>query len=404
MYKILLTITFFISFYALSAQNRFNELINEGDKLFNSGNYETARNKYNAASTHDPSRSKEADLKIQKINKAIAERDKAKAGQIKVKSEEAARNNARAEAESERVKKEVANKYAKEATRQKQKEERAANNISIAQKLATQDATLALRILHTTLKQNPNNPAVSKAFADIFRNNEFYSAEYGTANGFMTNVALSSDGKFMAASASDKIVRLWKVGNPSSLIELKGHTDTVNCLAFSPNNDCLITGSNDNLIKIWELNGKERKTISGQGAAVKQIGFVKNGQEIVSFSGNRVVKFWNINGVELRQVKGKEIFGELMGKADTFKVTNSTFNGTDTKEKKGSLKELLTTGGTGYHLSTFKGKKIEKTYEYEKDFSKKRNREGDSTRALAFFEDFAFDENADLAVTGSRRT
>jgi WD40 repeat protein len=47
-------------------------------------------------------------------------------------------------------------------------------------------------------------------------------------------------------------VRLWAAGG-KHLATLKGHTSTVNTVAFGPDGKVLATGSNDGTIKLWNL-------------------------------------------------------------------------------------------------------------------------------------------------------
>ena len=57
----------------------------------------------------------------------------------------------------------------------------------------------------------------------------------------------------------DTIIR-WNSEGKIDLV-IKGHSDTVSCLCIL--NDQLISGSYDNTIKIWDVNGNCKITLEG---------------------------------------------------------------------------------------------------------------------------------------------
>jgi len=73
----------------------------------------------------------------------------------------------------------------------------------------------------------------------------------------VTTVAISADGRYVAAGSLDKSVRVWDATN-GQLVErlegLDGHKDSVYSVAFAPNGRDLVSGSLDKTIKMWELS------------------------------------------------------------------------------------------------------------------------------------------------------
>jgi WD40 repeat protein len=57
----------------------------------------------------------------------------------------------------------------------------------------------------------------------------------------------------LASGSSDKTIRLWRVRDGLLLNELKGHTYSVDSLAFSPDGTVLASGSSDGTIGLWQV-------------------------------------------------------------------------------------------------------------------------------------------------------
>ncbi len=67
------------------------------------------------------------------------------------------------------------------------------------------------------------------------------------------SVALSPDGKLLAAGGVDCIARLWSVDEKKLVVELKGHTAWVLGTSFSADGKFLVTSSSDRTAQVWEV-------------------------------------------------------------------------------------------------------------------------------------------------------
>ncbi|KAJ7201159.1 hypothetical protein GGX14DRAFT_465982 [Mycena pura] len=75
---------------------------------------------------------------------------------------------------------------------------------------------------------------------------------------------------------------------------MKGHTDWVNTIAFSPGGDLVVSGSEDTTIKLWSaITGEMRADLNGHTSAVTSVAFSADGSTVVSGSEDRNVKIWN---------------------------------------------------------------------------------------------------------------
>jgi WD40 repeat protein len=82
----------------------------------------------------------------------------------------------------------------------------------------------------------------------------------------ISGLAFSPDGKILISSSWDKTLKLWQLHldqakiNPkvtgTEIAVLKGHTDSVTCVAISPNGTAIASGSRDQTIRLWQLAAK----------------------------------------------------------------------------------------------------------------------------------------------------
>ncbi len=87
---------------------------------------------------------------------------------------------------------------------------------------------------------------------------------------------------------------------------LTGHSNAIWCVAFSPNDQTLVSGSADKTIKVWNLDtGQMRRTLVGHSDIVRSVTFRPNGQVLVSGSGDKTIKIWNVQtGKLIRTLTG----------------------------------------------------------------------------------------------------
>lgn len=124
-------------------------------------------------------------------------------------------------------------------------------------------------------------------------------------DGGVLSVAFSPDGNFALTGSQDSTAKLWNIENESPLQVLKGHKGKVNAVAFSPDGQQLLTGSRDNTAKLWSLDGKLLKTFDGHSYDVFSVGFSPDGTKILTTSGDNTAILWSVeSGRPVRKFYG----------------------------------------------------------------------------------------------------
>src|SRR6476469_2385222 len=87
--------------------------------------------------------------------------------------------------------------------------------------------------------------------------------------------------------------------NPYQIFEclctLAGHSSYVNSVAIAPDGKTIVSGSEDNTIKVWDiLTGECLRTFSGHSLSVNSVSIAPDGKTIVSGSYDKSIKVCDI--------------------------------------------------------------------------------------------------------------
>ena len=74
---------------------------------------------------------------------------------------------------------------------------------------------------------------------------------------------------------------------------LKGHSSGLRYVTFNPKEDILASSSDDNDIKLWDINTKQEIcTLKGHSAKVNSLAFSPDGLTLYSGSDDKTIKIW----------------------------------------------------------------------------------------------------------------
>lgn len=68
----------------------------------------------------------------------------------------------------------------------------------------------------------------------------------------VTSVAFSRDGTRIVSGSEDNTVKVWDARSGKALLTLRGHTDNVISVAFSPDDKRVVSGSKG-ILKVWDV-------------------------------------------------------------------------------------------------------------------------------------------------------
>ena len=135
---------------------------------------------------------------------------------------------------------------------------------------------------------------------DTFTNVKTLHNPCGTAG--VTSIAISPDnqwvvfgGQWSTLKPSTGTVRLWDRATENTVYTFEGHTELVTSVAFSPNGQCIVSGSHDTTVRLWDVaSGATLCTLEGHTETVNAVQVSPDGVCVASASDDGSVRIWRV--------------------------------------------------------------------------------------------------------------
>ncbi|KAF5335257.1 hypothetical protein D9758_017379 [Tetrapyrgos nigripes] len=125
----------------------------------------------------------------------------------------------------------------------------------------------------------------------------------------VNSLACSPNGRNVVSGSDDQTVRIWDTENGKQVGEpLQGHTGSVFSVAYSPDGKHVVSGSSDQTVRIWDTEtGKQvGEPFQGHTDYVWSVAYSPDGKHVVSGSSDQTVRIWDTE-------TGKQVGEPLQG-------------------------------------------------------------------------------------------
>ncbi len=119
--------------------------------------------------------------------------------------------------------------------------------------------------------------------------------------GLVHDVAFSHDGRWLAAGGSEQMgfLGLFRTTDGQRVLTPVGHLDTVTSVAFTPDDQFLVTTSLDHSVRIWNVaDGRELHSLLGHGWWVWDAALSPDGGQVATASQDGTVMLWSVSSGE----------------------------------------------------------------------------------------------------------
>lgn len=107
-------------------------------------------------------------------------------------------------------------------------------------------------------------------------------------------LTLSPDGKQLAASVDDKLIRVWDTETDVAAHIFKEKVERVCSLAYSPCERWTASASIDYMVKLWDIYETEQSFVVGEFAYVSFVRFSPSGCHLIIGSPGDIVRFFDV--------------------------------------------------------------------------------------------------------------
>ena len=119
--------------------------------------------------------------------------------------------------------------------------------------------------------------------------------------GPVRSLAFSPDGNQIISGGQDNVLRVWNLDTDREQAILRGHASHVRDCVFAPDGKSLLSAGRDHQIKLWQPDAYGESVVLGRGTNAEQTDavlaarFSRDGQQIVTASRDRTATLWDVD-------------------------------------------------------------------------------------------------------------
>src|SRR5262249_13033849 len=123
---------------------------------------------------------------------------------------------------------------------------------------------------------------------------------------YVTSIAFSPDGKFLASGGSDRTVRVHEVESGKLLQSLPGHGQMIYSVAYSPDGKLLASADGQGSVRLWNAAGKFDAQLVKPASitAIYQVAFSPDGKTFATCGQDGTARLFDLGGNEKQKFEG----------------------------------------------------------------------------------------------------
>ncbi|MBW4467631.1 MAG: AAA-like domain-containing protein [Pegethrix bostrychoides GSE-TBD4-15B] len=168
--------------------------------------------------------------------------------------------------------------------------------------------TTALKANHKLRQVGRVDLETSNQVAKALRQAVYNTSEVNRLRGHQSSilaVAVSPDDQLMVSGSEDRTLRLWR-RTGQFVKAFYGHSDPVNSVDFSPDSRLIVSGSADRTVILWNRDGQRLQRLLGHSGSVLAVKFAPDGRDLASASQDGTAKLWSTDGTLLVTLTGHQ--------------------------------------------------------------------------------------------------